>query len=330
MEKRLVTVICATFNQEKYIRKALDGFLLQKTNFPYEIIVHDDASGDNTPNVIKEYADKFPDLIVPVLQKENQFSKGVHITKELLIPMARGKYIALCEGDDYWSDANKLQAQFDAMEQHPECSICVHRTQGISEDETQEIRTFPAGQMDTGVVAAEKIVHQMFAENEWVFHTTSYFFRKSDALDMNEKAFDFWKKPAYGDFAYMQMAALKGDFYYIDKVMSFYRMGSIGSTVRRDMNLNLRKQRNLRFINAISNFDRATNDKFHNDCMIAINRYTYAIAEIDKDYKVLLSPDMRRFWNERSMHVKVRIMASRWFPWVDKVYYALRKIIKGV
>ena len=126
MDKTLVTIICNTFNQERYIRKTLEGLLMQKTNFLYEVIVHDDASTDRTPSIIREYAEKYPHIIVPILQKENQFSKGVWITNDLLLPMAKGKYIAMCEGDDFWTDPNKLQMQADIMEKYPECSVFLY------------------------------------------------------------------------------------------------------------------------------------------------------------------------------------------------------------
>ena len=294
------------------------------------MLVHDDASSDRTPIIIQDYKNKYPDIIVPILQKENQFSKGVMFTRELLIPMARGKYIALCEGDDYWIDSNKIQIQTETMEQHPECSMCVHKTQGISEDETRIIRTFPRVTLTSGVISSKEIMHKILAENEWLFHTTSYFFRKKDAIEMNNMAYRFWDKPAYGDYSYIQMAAVKGDFYFFDKVMSVYRMGAIGSTVRRDTNVELRRQRNMRFVEAIADFDNVTDRRFHDDAEIAIKRFSFAIAEADKNYDVLFSPEMRAFWNEKSTHVKVKIIVSKWFPWVDKVYYNLRKIVKGV
>lgn len=320
-----VTVICITFNQEKYIRKTLDGILMQRAKFPYEIIVHDDASTDGTAKIIKEYVEKYPGLIIPVFEKENQYLKGVNIVKDLLTPMARGKYLAICEGDDYWTDSEKLQLQFEALEQHPECSICVHCTQGISEDETKNIQKFPEQKSDTGIIPAGDIMHRMLANDEWVFHTTSYFFRKADVLDMNEKGYAFWIKPAYGDFSYMQMAALKGDFYYIDKVMSAYRIGSIGSAVQRDnLNLDQRKKRAIRFLNSISDFDKVTNYKFHNDAAIAIKRYTFIIAESENNYDVIFSPEMRDLWCKRPFRVKIRIIASRYFPFTDKIYYSLR------
>ena len=103
-----VTVFCLAYNHEKYIKKALDGFVMQKTNFKFEVLVHDDASADNTPNIIAEYAEKYPDIIIPILQKENQFSKHIPIAKTYFYPIMRGKYIAICEGDDFWTDEYKF------------------------------------------------------------------------------------------------------------------------------------------------------------------------------------------------------------------------------
>ena len=113
----MVSICCITYNQEKFIRQALDGFLMQKTNFKYEIIIHDDASTDNTANIILEYEKKYPDIIKPIYQTENQYSKGKKPTL-ITYKAAQGKYIALCEGDDYWIDENKLQLQVDYMEKN--------------------------------------------------------------------------------------------------------------------------------------------------------------------------------------------------------------------
>jgi glycosyltransferase involved in cell wall biosynthesis len=113
----LVSIICTTFNQESFIRETLEGFLIQETSFPFEIIVHDDASTDNTAIVIKEFVDNYPLIIKPIYQKENQYSKkDINIWSDITFPMAEGKYIALCEGDDYWIDVLKLQKQVDFLE----------------------------------------------------------------------------------------------------------------------------------------------------------------------------------------------------------------------
>ena len=112
-----LSVICLTYNHEKFIRQALDGFVMQKTNFPFEVIVHDDASTDETAKIIREYEIKYPELIKPIYQKENLWQKGIP-TKNYIYPKINGKYVALCEGDDYWTDPLKLQKQVDFLEAH--------------------------------------------------------------------------------------------------------------------------------------------------------------------------------------------------------------------
>jgi glycosyltransferase involved in cell wall biosynthesis len=123
--KPLVSVCCITYNHEKYIRDAIEGFLIQKTNFPIEIIIHDDASTDSTADIVNEYAIKYPGLIVPIYQTENQYSKGIKPWPNFVFPRARGKYIALCDGDDYWTDPYKLQKQVEFLEENDDFSLTV-------------------------------------------------------------------------------------------------------------------------------------------------------------------------------------------------------------
>ena len=124
--KIMVSVCCITYNQAEYIKYALDSFLIQKTNFKYEVIIHDDASTDGTAEIIKEYADKYPEIIKPIFQTENQYSKGVKRILNFTFKEAKGKYIALCEGDDYWINENKLQLQVEYMEKNPNCTLLFH------------------------------------------------------------------------------------------------------------------------------------------------------------------------------------------------------------
>lgn len=119
----LVSICCITFNHAPYIKDCLDGFLNQKTNFKYEILIHDDASSDGTERIIKEYETLFPEIVKPIYQIENQYSKGIAINKAFNYTRAKGKYIAICEGDDYWIDPLKLQKQVDFLEANPNCGL---------------------------------------------------------------------------------------------------------------------------------------------------------------------------------------------------------------
>ena len=119
----LVSVKCLVYNHEPYLRQCLDGIVMQQTNFPFEAIVHDDASTDGSAAIIHEYAEKYPDIIKPIIEKENQYSKKDGSMQRIINEQIRGKYIAICEGDDYWIDPLKLQKQVDLMESHSEYGL---------------------------------------------------------------------------------------------------------------------------------------------------------------------------------------------------------------
>ena len=126
-EEIMVSVCMIAYNHERFIRQALDSVLNQKTNFKYEIIIHDDASPDNTADIIREYEKKYPNIIKAIYQKENQFSKNGGILQNYIYPSVRGKYIAFCECDDFWIDEYKLQKQVDFLEKHPDIFSVAHR-----------------------------------------------------------------------------------------------------------------------------------------------------------------------------------------------------------
>ena len=130
----LVTVCCTTYNHERFVADAIESFLLQETDFPFEIIVHDDASTDGTGDIILDYASRYPRLIRPIIQSENQYSKGGLINPRFVFPQAKGKYLALCEGDDYWTDAEKIQKQVTFLENNPEYVITYTDCQPFDED----------------------------------------------------------------------------------------------------------------------------------------------------------------------------------------------------
>lgn len=121
-----VSVCCMTFNHKDFIKQCLESILMQKTKFNFDVIIHDDASTDGTQEIIMEYESKYPFLFFSMLQSENQYSKAKVYPWLFLYPLAGGKYIAECDGDDFWTDPYKLQKQVDFMEANPDYSICYH------------------------------------------------------------------------------------------------------------------------------------------------------------------------------------------------------------
>ncbi len=126
--KPIVSIKCMSYNHEKYIEDALEGFLIQETDFPFEILIHDDASTDRTADIIREYEARYPNLIKPIYQTENQFQKKDGTIGRIQRDRTKGKYSALCEGDDYWTDPHKLQKQVDFLEANPDYVISFHNT----------------------------------------------------------------------------------------------------------------------------------------------------------------------------------------------------------
>lgn len=134
MNSPLVSICCITYNHSLFIHECIDGFMMQETDFDYEIIIHDDASTDGTREVLLEYKNKYPEKFKLVLQDENQWAKGVRgIFSRFTFPLAKGKYIALCEGDDYWTDPLKLQKQVDFLEESEEYVLTYHNANIIDE-----------------------------------------------------------------------------------------------------------------------------------------------------------------------------------------------------
>lgn len=125
--KPLVVISCITYNHEPYLRDALEGFVMQQTDFPFVAVVHDDASTDRTAEVLKEYANRYPDIILPIFDDKNQYSKGDGSLGKIMrraCDVTGSKYVAICEGDDYWTDPHKLQKQVDFLEANPEYGMC--------------------------------------------------------------------------------------------------------------------------------------------------------------------------------------------------------------
>lgn len=222
--KIMVSVLCLAYNHEEYIEDALKGFVSQKTDFPFEVIVHDDASTDGTVDIIRKYQRMYPDIVKPIFQTENQYSKGTGITDTFVAPNAAGKYFAVCEGDDYWTDEKKLQKQVDYMESHPETVACVHNTRVMYMNKECKTKVIYSGN------DKELGLPDVIEGGSQSFHTSSLMYKRELAFD---KPRFLTETKGVGDYPMSIYLALSGDIHYIGDCMSVYRSGVKGSWSER-------------------------------------------------------------------------------------------------
>ncbi len=220
----LVSVYCMTYNQEKTVAQAIESVVSQKTDFAFELIVHDDASTDSTADIIKEYARRYPGIVRPVFQTENRYREH-NIIYEYMHPISKGRFIALCEGDDYWSDPEKLSIQTRIMLDNPDCTLSFHAVNQLAADGT--VSAFRPLKK-SGEVPAPLIVKRggMFCP------TVSLMFRR-DILDSWP---DFRAAADVYDYPLQVLAAASGKVIYTDRIMGVYRFASEGSWTSMHLN----------------------------------------------------------------------------------------------
>lgn len=209
----MVSVICNAYNHEKYIADALKSFVMQKTNFPFEVLVHDDASTDGTADIIREYEKKYPEIIKPIYQTENQYSKKQQIVSKIQYGRVSGKYIAFCEGDDYWTDSLKLQKQFDAMEAHPEVDMCAHAANVIDAVTNKKIYRVMPGRKNCIFNLSDVILG-----GGGFVATNSLFYRRELLNDLPE-----FRRFLMLDYTLQMHGAMRGGMLYLKDNMSVYR-----------------------------------------------------------------------------------------------------------
>lgn len=239
----LLSVVCNTFNHELYVRDAIEGFLMQKTNFKIEILIHDDASIDKTSDIIREYEKKYPDIIKPLYQTENQYSKGKKILYNYQLPRCKSKYIALCEGDDYWTDPLKLQKQIDFLEANPDYSLCFHNADIIFNNDKNKTKTFC--RLSKSTYTYEDIILE-----KWFIPTQSIVFR-NDLLQL-----PYWFNIILnGDYALLLLLSSQGNIHFINQKMSVYRRHSTSiNTTLKPTYVTMKISEVLFYFNMYSNF----------------------------------------------------------------------------
>lgn len=255
MSSPMVTISCITYNHEKYISKAIESFLMQKTDFPFEIVIHDDASTDKTPDIIRSYQKKYPNKIKTVLQTENQYSQGTkRIAATFIWPIARGKYIASCEGDDYWNDPYKLQRQIKFMEDNPDCILCLHATK-INYQEAYRGDAIRRPNEGNKYFDIEEVI----IRGAHIGHTSSQLFRS----EVTKQLPAWYFESPTGDTPLKLICATKGNIYYIDKIMSVHRKGLPSSwTQRIQYNSKTHMNHFYKTLQMLDNFNEYTHKKY--------------------------------------------------------------------
>lgn len=261
-DKPLVSVFMITYNHEKYIAQAIESALMQKTDFNYEIVIGEDCSTDRTREIVVDYANRYPEIIKPILHENNV---GAKANSESVRKACIGKYVAILEGDDYWIDPLKLQKQVDFMESHPDFSMCCHAVEVLSCEETRRKRVIRTCKSDK--VIPPNVV---FASGGRIIGTNSILFRRR--LSQDPPSF-IKNSTLAGDFLLVLNLSLCGKLYYLDQIMSVYRQH-----VPESWSARMGKSREKRIsyysdkIDFYEQLNRYTNRRFEESIETAKNR----------------------------------------------------------
>lgn len=315
----MTSISCITYNHENYIADAIESFLMQKTDFSYEILIHDDASTDRTSEIIKQYESKYPDLIKPIYQTENQHSKGIK-TWYLNLERAKGKYIAICEGDDYWTDPYKLQKQVDYMEKNPECSMCVHAAYRVTSDK-KKLKSHVRPNRGNKVFTVEEVI-------EWrdgrVLATNSILY----PAVFSKNRPDFYEKApvAVGDYPLAIYLALQGTVYYIDEFMSAYRVGLKGSwTNRFYSSIERRVAHWNKIIDMLNEINRYSEYKYDSTIKKYIQNRKFNLMLDQGKFKEAKEGEFKETYSALDIKSKTIIFIKQYFPSIAKVLINIKR-----
>lgn len=317
----IVSISCLTYNHGKYIRDTLEGFVKQVTNFKFQVLIHDDASTDDTVDIIKEYENKYPEIIKPIYQVENQYSKHVSIKKKYQIPRLKGKYVALCEGDDYWTDPYKLQKQVDFFEKNPEYTLCatscVWRNLRDNIDESQFIID-----VDKDIPVEDIIIEK----NGRIFPTVSVMVKR----DVYSSCPEWYSLFPVGDIALFINAGINGKIRMLSDVTCVYRWFSIGSWTSRTENEERKIVFKNKFIKGFEALNVGTEYKYDKAIRTRIYHEQFDTYVISRNWEQIKSKKYRDIWNSLSLMYKVNIYLRCRFPKLQKCIIMILRKVKGI
>ena len=297
----VVSISCITYNHAPFIRQCLDGFMMQQTDFAFEVLIHDDASTDGTTEIIKEYEAKYPDVFKPIYEEENQWVKGRRGSAVFNFPRAKGKYIALCEGDDYWTDPLKLQKQVDFLNAHNNFTMCFTNAIQHYEDGHQEDTKF-AEILDREYSGVELFVN-------WIVPTATLVVR-SEVVRSN-LYIKATQNPyfIFGDILVILAAATHGKVWGFSNPTCVYRRLSTGALATTDRTYSGK----LAYIRHVIEIQRFFGDEYNCESMVlyqyyALMRRAWAENEICKLLRFVCSSLRYSFVGTLRLYMKKMIM----------------------
>ena len=313
-----VSILCTAYNHEAYLREALESFVNQKTDFPFEVLVNDDCSTDGTAEIIREYARRYPRIIRPFLQTENQFSKGLaQLYASVFYANAGGEYICFCEGDDKWCDDSKLQRQVDFLDSHPDYCACVHNTMLHYCSSAQSDRLLvPEKDGDCDIDFAT-VIRGMSAS----FHTSSIMARREWIVSPPDF---YYAASSHGflDYAIALWLCLNGKIRFLDRCMSVYRISS--NPAAWSAKLDRQYARLTEFIRGeiammeqlLSHVD-GENEALTRRELLARR---YELADIEGRVEELPRPPFDTIYRSRALSYRLKTRIKILFPALHRIY----------
>ncbi len=302
----MVSVCVLTYNHANYIRQTLDSILAQDLKDGMEVLIHDDASTDGTADIIREYEAKYPDIIKPLYETENQFSRSEikNISGIYNFPRAQGKYIAMCEGDDYWTDPRKLTRQVRYMEKNPGCTMCFHSAIQINSDVVSKKQMRPYRK-------SQRITPAEIIDKKSGYPTASLLLR----ADLMKALPDFYMQAPIGDIPMQLTMAAAGYAYYIDEPMCAYRYNAPGSWTRDMYSSPDFKEKQLdyrdRMLRMYDQYNEFTKHKYSGNIQRAKERIIYGTALNIRDYDTIYDLWYVSFYHELSLTDRAYLWTQR-------------------
>jgi len=306
----LVSINCITYNHEDYISDAIEGFLMQKTDFDFEILIGEDCSTDNTRKIVERYIERYPDKISLITSETNI---GAKKNARRLQGNSKGKYIAVCEGDDYWTDPLKLQKQVDYMEHNEGCTLCFHSAEIVTANKRKigmQMRSY----CKNTVCPMEDII--IGGGGFCPTQSIMYLKRTMDNLP------EFHTKAPVGDYPMQMIVASQGYAYYIDENMSAYRNAVKGSWTERTKTIEKSVQVFEKLVCMLSEFDEYTNYKYSKAVDKAKLNIKCQMLLLQGKLKELKSLD-GEYYTQLGKKTKMKVYARCAFP---KIYEKLVNI----